>query len=163
MNTDRPRFWQVIRRGWAKRCPHCGQGPVFVRWMTTHGRCPVCGYVYERDYGEAWGFWIVTDRIPLAVGIVAVYFGFRLTSFWVGVAFLAVMFVPLIWTMPRRYSLAIALSYLGRRKWPDHPDDVRLDREAGVGDQGSGAKDRASRYSARRTTMGASFGLSGTT
>ena len=77
----------------------------------------------ERDYGETWGVWIVTDRITLAVGIIAVYFGFRVTNFWIGLAFLAAMVVPLIWSMPRRHSLAIALVYLGRRTWPN-PDDT---------------------------------------
>jgi hypothetical protein len=66
--------------------------------------------------------WVVTDRITLAAGIVAVYFGFRATNVWVAVAFLAAMAVPLVWTLPRRHGLAIAIVYLGRRAWPN-PDD----------------------------------------
>ncbi len=120
----RASFWTVVRRGWAKRCPHCGQGAIFVRWTTTNRRCPVCAYLFEKDYGETWGVWVVTDRITLAAGIVVVYFGFRVTSVWVGLAFLAAMVVPLILSMPRRHSLAIALVYLGRRAWPDPGDEL---------------------------------------
>jgi hypothetical protein len=65
----------------------------------------------------------VTDRITLAVGILAVYFGFRVTNVWAGLGFLAAMAVPLVWSIPRRHGFAIALVYLGRRTWPN-PDDI---------------------------------------
>jgi uncharacterized protein (DUF983 family) len=121
--TDRVSAWEIIRRGWAKRCPHCGRGGIFERWAKPNRRCPRCHYLFERDYGETWGVWIVTDRITLAVGILAVYFGFRVTNVWAGLGFLAAMAVPLVWSIPRRHGFAIALVYLGRRTWPN-PDDI---------------------------------------
>lgn len=124
MSAEEATPWQVIRRGWAKRCPHCGRGSVFVRWTRTRERCAVCGYLFERDQGETWGVWIITDRVPIAVGIIAVFFGFRVTSIWVGLAFMMAMILPLILTMPRRHSLAIALVYLSRRAWPDPEDSL---------------------------------------
>jgi hypothetical protein len=92
--------------------------------MKAHQRCSVCGYVFERDYGDTWGFWIVTDRIPLAIGIIAVYFGFRVTSFALGLLFVAFLTIPLVATMPRRHGVAIALVYLSRRKFPDPNDPI---------------------------------------
>ena len=115
---------EALKRGWSKRCPHCGLGPLFIRWNTPHRRCPVCGYLYERDYGDVWWVWIITDRIPIGIGIVFVYFGFRVTTWKVGVLFFGSLLLPLILTIPRRYGLAIALSYLSRRKWPDANDPM---------------------------------------
>lgn len=92
--------------------------------MKAYEKCPVCGYVYERDYGDTWGVWIVTDRIPLAIGIIAVYFGFRVTSFWLGLLFFLFLSIPLIATMPRRHGVAIALVYLSRTRFPDPSDPI---------------------------------------
>ncbi len=68
---SRVEFREAIRRGWSKHCPHCGKGALFVGWNKPHRHCPVCGYLYERDYGDVWWVWIVTDRIPIGIGIVS--------------------------------------------------------------------------------------------
>ncbi len=113
---------EAVRRGWSKHCPHCGQGPLFIGWNKPHRHCPVCGYLYEKDYGDVWWVWIVTDRIPVAVGIIFVYFGFRVTNWKVGVLFFGSLLLPLVLTIPRRYGLAIAITYWIRRRWPQ-PED----------------------------------------
>lgn len=115
--------WEALRRGWRKRCPHCGAGPIFARWNRPHPNCPACGYLFERDYGDVWWVLIVTDRIPVAIGIIFLYFGFRVSSLTVGVIFFGLLAIPLLLTMPRRQGLGIAAAYLSRRKWPD-PEDV---------------------------------------
>jgi uncharacterized protein (DUF983 family) len=120
----RSELWEAIKRGWSKKCPHCGRGALFIKWNQPHRNCPVCGYLYERDYGDVWWVWIVTDRIPIGIGIVFVYFGFRVTSWKVGTIFFGSLLLPLVLTIPRRYGLAIALSYLSRRRWPDSNDPM---------------------------------------
>lgn len=120
--STRLEAWTAIRRGWSKRCPHCGRGPLFVGWNKPHRHCPVCGFLYEKDYGDVWWVWIVTDRIPIAIAIVFVYFGFRVGNWYRGVIFFGCLALPLLLTIPRRYGLAIALTYLIRKRWPD-PND----------------------------------------
>ena len=119
-----PPIWTVIKRGWRKRCPHCGQAPIFKRWVTAHERCGACGLRFHRDHGNTWFFWIVTDRIPLFLGIVAIYFGFRVKGWLPGMLFLSAMVVPIVGTMPRRQGVAIALDYLSRVYWPEADDDI---------------------------------------
>ena len=116
--------WDAIKRGWAKRCPHCGAGAIFVRWNLPHRNCPVCGYLFERDYGDVWWVLIVTDRIPVGIGIICVYFGFRVTNWRTGVLFFGSLMVPLVLTIPRRYGLAFAITYLSRKRWPDSNDPM---------------------------------------
>ena len=79
----------VLWRGVRRRCPHCGQGPVFVRWMTMHDTCRVCGLRYLRNQGDTWLYWIVMDRIPLAIGLIlVVFFGVSALTWQSGVLFL---------------------------------------------------------------------------
>jgi uncharacterized protein (DUF983 family) len=35
--------WQALRRGFAQRCPACGAGPLFGRYLKVREACPGCG------------------------------------------------------------------------------------------------------------------------
>ncbi len=136
--------WEAITRGWQKRCPHCGVGPLFIRFNRPFRNCSACGYLYERDYGDVWWVLIVTDRIPIAIGIIFVYFGFRVTSWQVGVLCFAALMGPLVLTIPRRYGFAFALTYLSRKRWPDEHDPLPAIAVS------SGAPDSRSRHDGRQ-------------
>ena len=118
-----PRILPTVWRGVRRRCPHCGRGPLFVRWITLHRRCSECGLVYLRNQGDAWFFWIVMDRIPILLGIAAIFFGFRITTWLDGLGFFLAVAGPLVATMPQRQGAAVALGYLSRVYFRD-PSDV---------------------------------------
>lgn len=122
-SAARPRLLPTVWRGVRRRCPHCGRGPLFVRWITLHRQCPDCGLVYLRNQGDIWFFWIVMDRIPILLGIAAIFFGFRITSWLNGLGFFLAVAGPLVATMPQRQGAAVALSYLSRVYFRD-PSDV---------------------------------------
>ncbi len=114
----------ALARGLLKRCPHCGRGRIYTGWAKEVKKCPVCGLVYEPAEGDTWAFTIIGDRIPVAAGIIIVYFeiGSRLGP----VALVAVMVAlcgALLWTAPNRWGVGVALLYLQRTRWPD-PLDV---------------------------------------
>jgi uncharacterized membrane protein YgaE (UPF0421/DUF939 family) len=67
---------------------------------------------------------IITDRIPILAGIVALYFGFTSSTPWVAAAFFLVLIVPIIVTMRPRLGVAIALAYLSRVYFADPSDEV---------------------------------------
>lgn len=104
----------ALGRGLRTRCPRCGEGALFRRWLETHERCTACQLVYQPDQGDTLLFMIITDRIPLLAGIAAVYFGFRSSSLPLMFAFLTAMIVPMLATLRQRQGLALALSYLSR-------------------------------------------------
>jgi uncharacterized protein (DUF983 family) len=91
--------------------------------MTIRERCQECGLVYERSAGDTWAFWIIGDRIPIAIAIAAVYFGVGPHSWIQGASVIGVVTIGLIATIPQRLGLVIALDYLSRRIWPD-PNDT---------------------------------------
>ena len=116
--------WSALLNGLRCRCPHCGCGPLLNGWLTIRQRCAVCGHVYERHSGDTWAFWIIGDRIPVAIAIAAVYLGFGPHTWTQGVLFLAGVALVLTATIPQRLGFVTALDYLSRRYWPDSEDTI---------------------------------------
>ena len=116
-------IWKSLKNGLHRRCPHCGAGALLDGWMTVRDRCAACGLVYERSAGDTWAFWIIGDRIPIAIAIAAVYFGVGPRSWSEGALAIGVVAAALIATIPQRVGLVVALDYLSRRWWPD-PNDA---------------------------------------
>lgn len=115
---------RALRRGLARRCPHCGEGRLFEGWSHHLERCPACGLVYERNPGDTWAFTIIGDRIPIGVIIGLIYFGIGRARPAAGVAAILALGVILVWTAPNRWGAGIALHYLSRVIWPDPEDPV---------------------------------------
>ena len=40
-------FWTALRRGWRGRCPRCGEGALFGRFLKMRSHCPACGLALE--------------------------------------------------------------------------------------------------------------------
>jgi uncharacterized protein (DUF983 family) len=59
----------VIRsmaRGFIGRCPHCGQGAMFWRYLKVNPNCPACGhdlYQYPSDDGPAYFTILITGHL----------------------------------------------------------------------------------------------------
>ena len=113
-----------MRRGWRKRCPHCGVGRLFAgRWRHLE-RCSQCGLVFERNPGDTWAFTIIGDRLPIAAIIAVIYFGLVRQHFAIGLTVIALLGGLVVWTAPNRWGVGIALHYISRVIWPDPEDPV---------------------------------------
>jgi uncharacterized protein (DUF983 family) len=113
----------ALRRGLRKRCPHCGEGRLFSRWVQLE-HCSVCGLVFTRNPGDTWAFTIIGDRLPVGAMIVLIYFGVQRVHRTLGLALLVVLGALVIWTAPNRWGAGIALHYLSRVYWPDPADAI---------------------------------------
>ena len=113
----------ALGRGLRKRCPHCGEGPLFSGWSQFE-RCSVCGLVFTRNPGDTWAFIIVGDRLPIAVMIVLIYFGVIRSHPVLGLTMVVVLLALLVWTAPNRWGASISLHYLSRVYWPDPADPI---------------------------------------
>lgn len=114
----------AIRRGAKRRCPHCGQGALFSGWAHHLERCSHCGLVFERNPGDTWAFTIIGDRIPIAIIIALIYFGFGRSHRVFGLVTIGLLGLVLVVTAPNRWGIGIALHYLSRLVWPDPADPV---------------------------------------
>lgn len=45
----------MLARGLTRRCPWCGRGGLFTRWIRLTPRCPRCGLRFEREEGAFLG------------------------------------------------------------------------------------------------------------
>ena len=55
--TERPYLGQAIARGLRGKCPHCGQGAMFWKYLKVSANCPACGQDlarYPADDGPAY-------------------------------------------------------------------------------------------------------------
>ena len=117
-------FGEILRRGWRRRCPRCGEGPLFERGIEFHDRCSACNLLLQRDHGDIWMFLIITDRIPILFGIAAVYFGYRSTSLFAAFLFFLLLSGPILATLRERLGVALALEYISRVYLPDPSDEI---------------------------------------
>jgi uncharacterized protein (DUF983 family) len=113
----------ALRRGLGKRCPHCGEGPLFSGWRHLE-RCSTCGLLFVRNPGDTWAFTIIGDRVPIGAIIVLIYFGVMRTHPRLGLAMMIILVALLVWTAPNRWGVGIALNYLSRVYWPDATDPI---------------------------------------
>ena len=119
MGLVRTALWRGLR----KRCPHCGEGPLFSGWSHFQ-RCSVCGLVFARNPGDTWAFTILGDRLPIAVIIVLIYFGVVRSHPVLGLTSMVVLLALLVWTARNRWGAGIALHYLSRVYLPDPADPI---------------------------------------
>lgn len=123
MTSSRPKVGTALWRGLRKRCPHCGQGPLFAGWSEIE-RCSACGLVFVPKPGDTWAFTIIGDRLPLGLMVVVIYFGVVRSHPTLGLALMIVLGALIVWTAPNRWGAGIALHYLSRVYWPDPSDPI---------------------------------------
>lgn len=99
---------------------------MFRRRIEAHERCTACDLVYQPDPGDTLMFMVITDRIPILIGVIGVYFlGFRSTNLPIIAAFLVALIAPLLATLRERQGLALALVYLSRLHLGDLSESAR--------------------------------------
>ena len=45
---------RALRIAVRRRCPACGEGRIWARWLSLRPACPVCGAVPDRGEHDAW-------------------------------------------------------------------------------------------------------------
>lgn len=103
-----------------RRCPRCGKGPIYAKWVKLHDRCNACGLKYLQDQGDLWVYLVAVDRalfiLPL---IVMIYFRlYNPNSIWFFIFGAALLF-GFIYTLPHRNGMGLGVDYLIRCKWGD--------------------------------------------
>lgn len=124
MTPSRPTLIRTaLQRGLRKRCPHCGEGPLFSGWSQFE-RCSICGLVFTRNPGDTWAFTIIGDRVPIGAIIILIYFGVVRSHPVAGLTLEVLLVALLLWTTPNRWGVGIALHYLSRVYWPEAEDPI---------------------------------------
>ncbi len=112
-----PPLKTLVARGWRKRCPQCGEGPLFKRLNVMHERCARCGLRYLEDQGDLFGYLFVLDRVLFVVPLIGMVF-LRLwvpNAWWFYVVW-GIAMVALVVTLPQRTGVSIGFDYWLRRR-----------------------------------------------
>ena len=123
MNEPIPELKTLIWRGWHKKCPHCGKGDLYQRWLRLYEHCPACGLLYLSSQGDLLGSLIFLDRVLFIIPLI-VFFYFGLWNPNLPMLLLSgvTVMLLLIFTMPNRNGVSLAIDYLLRRKQGDLAD-----------------------------------------
>ncbi len=138
MTTSAPSVGRMLGRGALKRCPACGAGRLFSRWLRMADRCPGCGYQFAREEGFFLGAYVM--NLAIAQGLVMVLAVIptivmldanpdaSLLPVFVG-GLLGAVFAPLVF-YPYSKTLWVAIELSLRPVDEAEPSDVRLDRQS---------------------------------
>ena len=64
-NRDRE-VGPAVLRGWKRKCPNCGAGPMMQGFLTVREACAVCGeelHHHRADDGPAWATILITGHL----------------------------------------------------------------------------------------------------
>src|SRR5919108_5243249 len=64
-----PSARRALARGLTRRCPRCGQGKLFRRWLQLTPTCPRCGLVFEREEGAFLGSLAINYSVTAVAAI----------------------------------------------------------------------------------------------
>ena len=98
---DRP-LWPALIKGWRRRCPNCGNGPILKGYLKVRDHCPVCREdltPQRADDGPAYLTILIVGHL-MAPALLLVFETFRpepltlFTIFTVGCAALSLYLLP---------------------------------------------------------------------
>lgn len=122
--TETPSLRRILIRGARGRCPSCGRGPLFLKWVSLRSNCPECGLRYLENQGDPWFFQLLIDRGLFILPVVAALF-FRLhrTNVPLFIVFCLANVAVFFYTTPHRYGICVGLDYYSRLRLGGQGDD----------------------------------------
>ena len=112
---DRP-LWPAVFKGWRRKCPNCGNGPLLKSYLKVRDKCPVCRedlHHHRADDGPAYLTILIVGHI-LAPMLHIVFVTFRpeplilFTIFAVGCVALS------LYLLPRLKGVVVAFQWARR-------------------------------------------------
>jgi uncharacterized protein (DUF983 family) len=122
---DRP-MWPALRKGWCRRCPNCGSGPLLRSYLKVRDNCAVCGTDFtpqRADDGPAYLTILIVGHLmaPLLMYIFVKYRPepiIMFTGFAIGTVALS------LFLLPRLKGVMIAMQWSKRMHGFGGPPDT---------------------------------------
>jgi uncharacterized protein (DUF983 family) len=127
---------RLLGRGLTKRCPRCGSGHLFRRWLDLKPDCPRCGYRFEREEGFFLGAYVINLTIS-ELAVVAVLVALVVQEarerpvsvvLWVAVAAAIQVVLPVLF-YPFSKTIWMAIDLIMRPLDPHEEAEAILRRE----------------------------------
>lgn len=105
-----------LMRGWRKRCPACGSGPLLRDYLTVRDTCPVCSeelHHHRADDGPAWATIMISGHL-LAPMMLLVFKVFRPEGWVMALGFSIVFLLLSLFLLPRLKGAFVAVQWANR-------------------------------------------------
>jgi uncharacterized protein (DUF983 family) len=112
---ERP-VWPAIAKGLRQRCPKCGAGRLFARYLALVPACPSCGEDLSHaraDDGPAYLSILVTAKV-MGTGMLLVYEAFQPPALVLAGIFSAGVVAMALWLLPRFKGLIVGVQWAKR-------------------------------------------------
>ncbi len=107
---------QSVWRGWRRRCPACGTGPMMKGYLSVRDTCTVCGeelHHQRADDGPAWLTIIVVGHL-MAPLLGLAYMRFRPDPMVLSAVFAIGTVALSLWLLPRFKGLMVGFQWAKR-------------------------------------------------
>lgn len=114
-DDDRPTK-QALLRGWRRKCPNCGAGPMLRGYLTVREACPVCSedlHHQRADDGPAYLTILIVGHL-LAPALMFVYSTWRPDPLTLAVGFTIGTVGLSLYLLPRLKGAMVALQWAKR-------------------------------------------------
>ncbi|NDV00414.1 DUF983 domain-containing protein [Pseudoroseicyclus tamaricis] len=112
---DRP-LWPALRRGFRRRCPHCGEGHLLHSYLKVNEACDVCGEDYTAQRADDGPAYLTILVVGHVIGFVIHFlWSWFQPEPWVMATSLTTIAVVLsLWLLPRIKGAFVALQWSRR-------------------------------------------------
>ena len=117
---------RALLRGWARKCPACGEGAMMEGYLQVRDACPACGtelHHHRADDGPAWATILITGHL-LAPLMLVVFVALRPEAWQMALGFTVVFVALSLYLLPRLKGLFVALQWAKRMHGFGGPDRV---------------------------------------
>jgi len=110
-----PRDWRrALRRGFAQRCPQCGEGRVFYRYLKSCDACETCGeelHHHRADDAPPYMTIMIAGHVLGALMLASHRYGVNLDVWTEAVLWPAIGLAVSLWMLPRVKGALIAYQW----------------------------------------------------
>ncbi|MCR8725446.1 DUF983 domain-containing protein [Frigidibacter sp. ROC022] len=114
-STNRP-LRPALLRGWARRCPKCGAGPMLKGYLSVRSSCPACGedlHHHRADDGPAYLTILIVGHI-MSPALLIAFIKFRPDPLVLASLFLIGCVGLSLYLLPRLKGLIVAVQWAKR-------------------------------------------------
>lgn len=115
LNAERP-VKPALLRGWKRKCPSCGSGPLFNGYLSVRDECAVCGeelFHQRADDGPAWATILLAGHL-MAPAMLLIFTVWRPSGLVMALGFSAFFVTLSLFLLPRLKGMFVAIQWAKR-------------------------------------------------